>query len=142
MSDLSRLLDDIYGAPGDEPGGVQLDTDPGSRWSDDAPAARDAPPATVPTPAPGAGDDALEPTGELAVAGPAAGGWQRCDDDILPTGRASGRLRLSRSRPDGALRPAAPTAPAGAVIEDFAAGPLEGPPAARGALARFRRARA
>lgn len=106
VSDLSRLLDDIYGGSADDAadGEVSDDLLADASWLDELTAPVEPPAsgdltATVPVdlpPLPALGDDP-EATAEVAAVAPS--GWQRSDDDILPAGRSGGRFRRQRQAP-------------------------------------------
>ena len=138
MSDLSRLLDDVYGEQGASADVAPPEPTPALTglpdWAMDS-VLDEAFADWVPGP-PTVATDAFdadptfervighphrpafgEPTGEPAARQEAATSWTRTDDDILPTrrGRSSGRSRSSRSAV------AAPEPGPLATIESFAA---------------------
>lgn len=160
MSDLSRLLDDVYGdtapavAPQSDPSQAPLAGLPD--WAidsvlDEAFADWVPGPPVAPVPDPASGGTVALPIAERSSASPsvprsaftalaecpapapeAPRAWCREDDDILPTGRRSGRSRGSRAKEPVQLEPAEPI--------DQVVAPEEAGPAEPG-VSRFRRRR-
>ncbi len=127
MSDLSRLLDDVYGPTGAAaPAAKPAVPPPGETGLPDwaAESVMDDPfaewvPGVAPDPSPTRAtgvDETVHPTGIVELDAPAEHhAWTRSDDDILPTRRrgwSAGRARPSAVAPAGALPQFAEPAPA------------------------------